>query len=327
MTTFAITDTVSQPYQGNTGPVSLFNNGPSTIYLDSTPGVGPLNGFTLPPMGQLQWNGSTPLFAVCATGRNAMLVSNPGTGQLDANRSRFWALLWDNTYPSPGQNINETVEVGHCETVLVKLTARNNPTTSVSAGDIFWYDNVGNLIGQERFEMQCLAVSATNRVDNILRVPVVGSVMQIVGTGFAGIRVQIFGTDRALPFQSYSRLTDDLVSPPVLVVMPTGTSASNQNITSDSWDLLQWPTPYADIIPFANMSNRVAILVNTAGITNAGTIRLRDIYQTNVAYGVIDIPTGGSHVYSEFGVPLRTPLMLDVISVAGGTMDISFTWL
>lgn len=331
MATFAITENVTQPYQGNTGPVSLFNQGPSTIYLSTTPGADILNGFTLPPNGQMQWNGSTPLFAVCRTGMAATLVAEPGTGSLDANRSKFWSPIRSESYNNLNQfHTGQTSEVAHCETLQLNLTYKDilvNTTPPWFAVFVTWYDTNQNLIFTEEIDAWCLFFSQVNNGVLSMNIPVQGAFVSFLFEGEAGstsfpqlISYSLLGTDKVFPYTYYCTNADGSTGPVVAYIeglSPVGGVLDNVQLSLPN----NLPNIY-----LASRGQRMSFNHNVAGITVAGSRSLRTGSGLTV-YFTTSIAVGANNIYQDLLVPVKS-LIKETNSTAAGpnSATINVTW-
>lgn len=203
--TFTVTTQVTQLYQGNVSNITIVNNGPNTIYLGSDTSVDSLNGFALPPTGQMTWNGASSLFACTALGSSSVLTDTSGDLSITTRASYYQKLCPDIIGNGP-----QVVETGFLNTILLVLTGANeNGLTSsdVPSATLEWMDANLNVIYTENVSWNNFNV-LTNVVN--VQVPVKGSFCRVTLIRWAGLVLPncylswaIFGTDKILPARSW----------------------------------------------------------------------------------------------------------------------------
>lgn len=216
---FDILDQPVQIYLGDQSTVSLVNDGPFTAYFDENPSVDSINGFELPPTGQMAWRGSKPLWARCrAFTPNIGPVPAGGfqpkarvrtalSGELSlTTRAKFYRELYTGPpFPTGG---NPFMEVGHCNTLLVtfSLSAADATALPISTITVAWYDDSLTLISYDTWYQFFSTTDIPNGASIPtwrLSIPVKGRFCVIAGNfDLPSMTMRVVGTDAILPARS-----------------------------------------------------------------------------------------------------------------------------
>ena len=315
MSTFAITPDPSKIYLGDQGIVTLYNEGPSTVWLDNQPGVSHLNGFELQPRGQMTWNADKELWAATRTfgaiNLTAKLRTSVSGGLSVTTRSQYYSLIGQSNnafastfIPAPSPF---GCEVGHCATVrILRKFVRSGAFVAGQQEflQLAWYDDDQNIVFTEQIVANLSQLDLLNNTTDyyLVNVPVKGRYLGIQPTStvfFSSAYVKVFGTDQDEPYWCNSGFT-----PPAGF---TALQASEGMITV---------TNFNGNLVIPSMGNRVGIYCFTGGAAAAGHVNIIDnasgnsvaaVYLTaalNEGWGVVDINPRRAYYVTTFGLPL-----------------------
>jgi hypothetical protein len=327
MSTYTVTTQPIEVAQGNKGVLSLVNNGPNTIYLDSIPGVSPLNGFVLPPTGQMTWDGKAQLWAATASGSSKLVTVDAGNLSI-TSRGSFWMLLdsAQRTFGGTASLTSSVIETGFCKTLLVELSQINGLVNN-NAGSLVaqWQDDLGNVIVTETYLFNWLqAVTPT-----FITVPVKGT--HVVLTAFAGsvfnagnpflTGLITYGTDIELPWSSY---TDQIAmngnADGTLYPRPNGGMLSQfTSVVAGSFYTLP------------QLGNHLVVSLRTEGaVTVAGDMFIVPNISGGIVFGTVHIPVLGTSAFYSITVDLPLGVCPAILLSPGPTtaskMDLVWTY-
>lgn len=304
MSLFTVMTTPTQIHLGAQGVVTLLNEGPATVYIESNSSVNPANAFPLRPLASMTWQAGNELWAVTSSGQ-ARLNTNVSGYLSDPNRSSTQRLI----YQFNGSfTVSESFEVGSYETLLIRYLAQPTVTVGQSHWTFVWSDDDGNAILQEDIYTWATVGIAS------LDVPVRGSHCEIymvpgnAGGPPYGITIpslKVYGSTRELPLRANAYI-------PVNVDGTSTLTASRNTVGINNW-------VYADTIAIPSWGNHLRIsYFHTGTITVAGTLIVGDLWESSLIYGIMTLPTGTTDlITADFIVPTSRPLSITCSAPTG----------
>lgn len=204
MSSFQITTTPQQLTNPGSTDVTLYNQGPATVYLDNTSAVGTVNSFTLQPTATMSWNSGASLWAVTKDGTST-LIANPAGQTMNTAGIAKQVLLGQNVSNGSASFIPQA-ECQAYNTLRLIFTQMgfNNPVATLPF-TVTWYDDFNNVIAVESDSLVTpQPVSSSNDSDPhwIREYRVKGSSVSVdVGTSTAlsYYSVFLYGDTRVLP--------------------------------------------------------------------------------------------------------------------------------
>lgn len=319
--------------QGLQEAMSLVNDGPATILIDSQSSISAGQSLALPPSASIVWDADQPLYAR-SVGAASTLRITPNRFALDASRAGLNKLLYTsnsvftsvtNTYVS-----TPSVECSAYRTLIVSIVYDSGLADTVWHMKIDWYDDSGNLLLTETNTIFLFDASGVGTLKWNTNFPVKGAAAIVsIKADVAGSKhfnlVQIFGTTNVLAFQA---------TPGLNAEVRLGTHSveydRDAGVLAAPFDL----ATAGAAISLAPLGNQLSVRVFTPlGVTVAGIVRVRDSLTNVIKYGEINIPTsaaGNGNVYgSLIYVPRGRPIdvVVDAAPTYGGTARMSAVWV
>ena len=322
MSTFVVNPTApTQLYQGGQDTVTIVNDGPNTIYLGSDTSVGPLNGFTLAPTGQMTWKGLVPLFAVTQQGQSRVITDISGDLSLTTRASYFRRLA-----PSVIKSVGPvTVETGWCQTIQLQLQPAlggggSGPQfTDIPAGIFEWLNDDGIVVYTENvfwngFSLNNLAMIQLPVKGSFCRITLVPVASAFPPTAFPYSKWDIFGTDRVLP----AKLWD-------AVIAAASSSSGDATRVDDTVFVTSFPLGVL-VILLPSLGDTLSIYSHQ-GVTVAGDYEIAS-RETGCTYGTIHFAVGARN--QVVGIPVsRTDALIfqpTTTPPTGGSGGITFKY-
>lgn len=137
----------------------LYNSDPTNpVYLDDTRGMTASSGAILPPLATKIWKAGDPCFAVCASGKTAVLNASKNSGDLQDPAAIASSILQQGLASDIAQQIYITgappVDKG---TVLASASVVNLPTNTSVATQLF------NMAGFQSFSLNMFETNGTSQ--------------------------------------------------------------------------------------------------------------------------------------------------------------------
>lgn len=212
---YQITSTSTNIAFANAGSkVSLYNDGPSTIYLDENSAINTNDAFPLPPMASTEWQIDSALWARCNKivgtdgpihdGFSSLYVNRAGT-LVDASRTSVdKKLITISDYGA--QLFANPLEVTAYKSLILKLYVADYPGATEAVTTYFynWFDEGLNIIERQEVDMWIKPTVVTSPTYMTVTIPVRGAFLGIQAVGDevdAITKVEVYGTTRILPYR------------------------------------------------------------------------------------------------------------------------------
>lgn len=306
MSTYTVTTSPAQLYDGSQGAVTIQNQGPATVYLDSQSSVTPSSGWILPPDSVVRWEAGRALWACTEYDSCRLNVNNVGMYSDQGNLS-VQRRVYQMTDPtSATSHATETFEVGGYSTLFFRAyTATDNV---VIGHDINWYDSSRELLITERVFLNKFTPGIYS-----LNIPVKGAYCQIsmdCVSPWTLDQLKVYGSTRILPYTAQNYTASE-TSGAGIAVINRGVVSYTDADTTGVIELPSWGV---------NMT--VAGSLTGAGAT--GLILVTDAI-LGVVYGSVSL-AANSHAQSTFNVPSARPLQSSFFGFTTGDINVIYSW-
>lgn len=311
MTTVSVTTQPQQIQSGGQGIVTLINEGPATVYLDSDSSTSSHEGFPLRPLATMTWQEGAPLWAVTETG-TATLNMNVSGYLSDPNRASGQRLLYRNV----AFDQTARIDVGSYETLLVRFLAKPaGIPVSLNVFAVAWMDDHGNAIIEESITMWTVTGVAT------MNIPVKGAscLINVETTLGAGVEdVKIYGSTRTFPLTTSS-----------YIPTASGTGSEGLEITHSRGCILVGNYQWGELwIPSWGSKLTIGFISGSAMEIDS-EILVTDVEQYNAIYGRVIVEAGPLPRASvTIDVPASRPIKIQ--GTSGGSSSsantLSLVW-
>lgn len=172
----AVTNIYPDGFQSDT---SLYNLGPTAIWVGDTTSLTSDNGYKLPPLCTVEWRARRPLYAK-TNNNTARLQVDLSALRANNNRDNVFTLLDSQIMPTNTafKTFND-IEVGSYRSLRIIFdVAAASSSIQVHRFTIFWYDLAMNVMEWEQFSTFCSPNSAATVISSI-KTPVKGLIARI----------------------------------------------------------------------------------------------------------------------------------------------------
>lgn len=173
--------------------MSLYNDGPATVYLADNGSVNSYNGFPLSPTASTEWQVNKGLWIATELGSASIFVNEAGT-TMDATRAQIDRLLVSvnsDTLPEP-------LEVAAFQSLILKFTVLATFTCPIS---FTWYDEDMNMIDEQEAQIWVYPTTNPGVLPFTITTPVRGSYVQFDLGGVNITDVKVYGSTRPRRFR------------------------------------------------------------------------------------------------------------------------------
>lgn len=316
MSVSTVLTTPVQIYDGSQGAVSVKNQGPATVFLDSQSSVNADNGWPIAPNSVLRWDRQEPLWACTKFGSARLNVNRVGVIS-DEVVTSVQRLLYSDARQTPVNSIQfDTFECAQYETLIVQamsLTSSAFVTLAFS-----WYDEAQNYLTTESLIYnQTIAGSST------ITIPAKGSFCQISATAVDYSSLSIsFSLDT---FQVYGSTRNYDVTAATTTIYSV---YDGNAVVTTSRGNLSWVSSGSVARIFLPQWGHIldCYCEATLAIGN-GTFYIYDAL-SNVMYGALAVTGGALGTGGAILVPRSRPIKVqcDFMATSASGIKASITW-
>lgn len=297
---YAITTDVANIWpQAKQGTLTIYNNGPATVYIDSGTSVS-TQSLPLPPLSSVEWKTGQALFAKCAKGTATLSMDFSAT-LLDNSRSAYMQTILNMAL---FDNATVEFECGSYQTLLCSGSVDGPfvPNPIVKGFSVFWYDSNGNFLNYERINFWAVS---TQPLFNIV-IPVKGARAQLVlNTTVNANTISNFlvaGSTREVRTSStISQARVWYATDPALAIA----SFYRDTLVLDPWD--------GSAVYLPAVSNHMQVAINFVG-TVAGQIDIVEVSTGNI-YANLGIVAAPGLARTDLISPTSVPLAIQKSAV------------
>lgn len=309
MTTFDITESVSQVHLGMQPLVTLVNDGPYSIYLGGDTTVDLLNGFELPPTGQMTWKPDVKLFACTRsiTGQhNVARLRTSLAGELSlTTRAKFSKELYRQIVAAAATVFTPYLEVGHCASLILSRVLDTAPAGIPETIILSWLDENLTLVLQERYPTRLFPLAGISAPPQgiatmgvLAVIPVKAKYLTISANAY-GVQslLRVVGTDITLPAK-----------------LDGGAGAIGSTLGSFGYDgriarfggwngagTLYFPSNGNDVTIFVSNTAATPQILFLADENQNQTLQVINVAATSSTTVVVKLPINGIYRITNFG--------------------------